>query len=106
MNFNDTEKNVTFECEGATDGDLEWFEDFSYCIGGVCQLVLGTLCTKKIWLLKSLRYFSKFLLCTLCFALYHCNSYLEFFVVILSNDASIFGAIFHLSNRTPSFFLY
>lgn len=41
MNFNDTEKNVTFECEGATDGDLEWFEDFSYCIGGVCQLVLG-----------------------------------------------------------------
>ena len=65
MNFNDTEKNVTFECEGATDGDLEWFEDFSYCIGGVCQLVLGTLCTKKIWLLKSLRYFSKFLLYTL-----------------------------------------
>ena len=47
MNFNDTEKNVTFECEGATDGDLEWFEDFSYCIGGVCQLVLGRLCTKN-----------------------------------------------------------
>lgn len=48
MNFNDTENNVTFECEGATDGDLEWFEDFSYCIGGVCQLVLGMLCTKLL----------------------------------------------------------
>ena len=56
MNFNDTEKNLTFECEGETDGDLEWFEDFSYCIGGVCQLVLGMLCktaiTQFIWSTK------------------------------------------------------